>query len=267
MEETFVKIVVITGSTRGIGHGLADSFLALGCAVVVSGRTDGTVEKAVGELSGRYGADRVFGQPCDVTDYGQVEALWDAARARFGKIDIWINNAGIGHAQVNFWELPAERIGAVLSTNLLGAMYGSKVAVQGMLDQGFGAIYNLEGLGSSGPRVQGTSVYATSKAGLRSFDETLAQEARGTPVIVGALRPGMVITDLVIKPYEGRPEEWERAKRIFNIIADRVETVTPWLAQRVLDNTKNGARISWSSTWKIMARFATAPFHKRDLFE
>lgn len=267
MEETSVKIIVITGSTRGIGYGLADSFLALGCAVVVSGRKDETVEKAVGELSARYEADRVFGQPCDVTDYGQVEALWDTARTRFGRIDIWINNAGIGHPQVNFWELPAERIGAVLRTNLLGAMYGSKVALQGMLNQGFGAIYNLEGLGSSGPRVQGTSVYATSKAGLRSFDETLAQETRGTPVIVGALRPGMVITDLVTKPYEGRPDEWERAKRIFNIIADRVETVTPWLARRVLDNTKNGARISWSSTWKVMARFATAPFRKRDLFE
>jgi NAD(P)-dependent dehydrogenase (short-subunit alcohol dehydrogenase family) len=262
-----MKVVVITGSTRGIGYGLADSFLALGCAVVVSGRTDETVEKAVGELSARYETERVFGQPCDVTDYRQMKALWDAARARFGKIDIWINNAGIGHPQVNFWELPAEQVEAVLGTNLLGAMYGSKVALQGMLDQGSGAIYNLEGLGSGGFRVPGTSVYATSKAGLRSFDDTLARETRGTPLIVGALRPGMVITDLVTKPYEGRPEEWERAKRIFNIIADRVETVTPWLARRILDNTKNGARISWSSTWKVMGRFLAAPFRKRDLFE
>jgi NAD(P)-dependent dehydrogenase (short-subunit alcohol dehydrogenase family) len=265
--ETSTKIVVITGSTRGIGYGLADSFLALDCAVVVSGRTDEAVGKAVGELSAKYEADRVFGQPCDVTVYRQVQALWDAVVARFGKIDIWINNAGIGHPQVSFWKLPAEQIEAVLNTNLLGAMVGSKVALQGMLEQGSGAIYNLEGLGSGGFRVPGTSVYATSKAGLRSFDETLAREARDTPVIVGALRPGMVITDLVTKPYEGRPEEWESAKRIFNIIADRVETVTPWLARRVLDNTKNGARISWSSTWKVMGRFATALFRKRDLFE
>jgi len=141
------------------------------------------------------------------------------------------------------------------------------VALLGMFEQGFGALYNMEGLGSGGPKVEGTSVYATSKAGLRYFDEMLAQELSDTPVIIGSLNPGMVITDLVTKPYEGRPEEWERVKRIFNIIADRVETVTPWLARRILDNTKNGARISWSSTWKVMARFATAPFHKRDLFE
>lgn len=262
-----MKIVVITGSTRGIGYGLADSFLALGCAVVVSGRTDETVEKAVAELSAKYEAEQVFGQLCDVIDYRQVQSLWDAARARFGKIDIWINNAGIGHPQVNFWELRAEQIEAVVSTNLLGAMYGCKVALQGMLDQGFGAIYNLEGLGSGGHKVQGTSVYATSKAGLRHLDETLVEETCGTPVLVGALRPGMVITDLVTKPYEGRPEEWEKAKRILSIIADRVETVTPWLAQRVLNNDRSGARISWSSTWKIMGRFLTARFRKRDLFE
>jgi NAD(P)-dependent dehydrogenase (short-subunit alcohol dehydrogenase family) len=260
-------IVVITGSTRGIGYGLADSFLNLGCAVTISGRTQEGVDKAVTELAAKHDAERVFGHPCDVADFEQVQALWDAARARFGRVDIWVNNAGLGQKQVSFWELPTEQIETIVNTNVLGTMYGSKVALLGMLEQGFGALYNMEGLGSGGPKVEGTSVYATSKAGLRYFDEMLAQELSDTPVIIGSLNPGMVITDLVTKPYEGRPEEWERVKRIFNIIADRVETVTPWLARRILDNTKNGARISWSSTWKVMARFATAPFHKRDLFE
>ena len=104
-----MKTVVITGSTRGLGYGLADSFLALGCAVVVSGRTPAGVEKAVAELSAKHEADRVFGHPCDVTDFEQVQALWDTAKAHFDKIDIWINNAGIGNSQMNFWELPAER--------------------------------------------------------------------------------------------------------------------------------------------------------------
>jgi short-subunit dehydrogenase len=178
-----------------------------------------------------------------------------------------VNNAGLGHKQMSFWEIPTERIETVVNTNVLGTMYGSKVALLGMLEQGSGALYNMEGLGSGGPRVEGTSVYATSKAGLRYFDGMLGQELSDTPVIVGSLNPGMVITELVTSPYDGKPEEWERAKRIFNIIADRVETVTPWLAQRMLDNKKNGARISWSSTWKIMGRFLMAPFRKRDLFE
>jgi NAD(P)-dependent dehydrogenase (short-subunit alcohol dehydrogenase family) len=261
-----MKVVVITGSTRGIGHGLADAFLALGCAVTVSGRTPEAVAEAVAKLSARHEASCVFGHPCDVTDFGQVQALWDAVRARFGKIDIWINNAGVGNTQMDFWKLSAERIQAVVSTNLLGAMYGSKVALEGMLRQGSGAIYNMEGLGSDGRKVAGLALYGSTKCGLRYLDESLAREMRGTGVLVGALRPGMVVTDLLTVQFQDRPEDWERAKRVFNILADRVETVTPWLAQRVLSNDRNGVRISWHSTLKVLGRFLAAPFRKRNLF-
>jgi NAD(P)-dependent dehydrogenase (short-subunit alcohol dehydrogenase family) len=246
-----VKNIVITGSTRGIGYGLADSFLHLGSAVAISGRTQEAVDEAVAELAAKHDAGRIWGRPCDVSDFEQVQALWGAAQARFGQIDVWINNAGIGHPQVSFWKLSPSQV----------------EALEGMLGQGFGAIYNMEGLGSGGPKVAGTSVYAASKAGLSYFDEMLAQETRGTPILVGTLNPGMVITDLVTKPYDGRPEEWERAKRIFNIIADRVETVAPWLAQKILDNTQNGVSISRMSTWKVAGRFLASPFRKRDLFE
>jgi hypothetical protein len=77
----------------------------------------------------------------------------------------------------------------------------------------------------------------------------------------------MVMTKLVTAQYDERPEDWERAKRIFNIIGDRVETVAPWLAQQVLENHKHGARIRWLSRGKLIGRFLTAPFRKRDLFE
>ncbi|HSR31673.1 MAG TPA: SDR family oxidoreductase [Anaerolineae bacterium] len=264
-----MKIVVITGSTRGIGYGLADAFLDLDCAVTISGRSQEAVDHAVAQLSAKHAAQRILGCPCNVREYQQVQALWETAKAHFGQIDIWVNNAGIGHSQVDSWELSPEQLEAVVGTNVLGTMFGSKVAVQGMLAQGFGAIYNMEGLGSrgGGPRVQGTSVYAASKAGLRYFDEMLAQELRDTPLILGTLNPGMVATELVTSPYDDRPEEWERARRIFNIIADRVETVAPWLARQMLDNQKNGVRIAWSSWWKVTSRFLAAPFRKRDLFD
>ena len=262
-----MKTVVITGSTRGIGYGLADSFLALGCAVTVSGRTPEAVARAIAELSSKHGADRVLGQTCDVTDFAQVQALWDAAKAHYGQIDIWINNAGLSNPPMKFWEHPAERFQAVVETNLLGAMHGSKVAVQGMLDQGFGAVYNLEGFGSNGRKMEGLTLYGTTKHAIRYLDEALAQEVKGTAVLVGAFRPGMVITELVTGQFDKDSAEWERTKKIFNIIADRVETVTPWLARRALDNNKNGARIAFSSMWKLMGRFLMAPFRMRNLFE
>jgi NAD(P)-dependent dehydrogenase (short-subunit alcohol dehydrogenase family) len=261
-----MKTVVITGSTRGIGYGLADSFLALGCAVTISGRAPASVERAVAELAAKHEPDRVLGQPCDVTDLEQVQALWDAAKAHFGKIDIWINNAGIGHYQMDSWELSPEQIKAVVDTNLVGAMYGAKVALRGMLDQGFGSFYNVEGLGSDDHMVKGLALYGCTKAGLRYLTQSWVQETRGTPVLVGALRPGMVMTDLVIKQYEEHPEDWERDKRIINILADRVETVTPWLAQKVLANDKTGVRITWLTRGKVIGRFLAALFRKRDLF-
>jgi NAD(P)-dependent dehydrogenase (short-subunit alcohol dehydrogenase family) len=262
-----MKSVVVTGSTRGIGFSLARSFLDLGCAVTVSGRTAEAVDKAVAQLSLAHEADRICSHPCDVTDFDQVQALWDAAKDCFGKIDIWINNAGIGHPQTSFWSLSAEQIRSVVSTNLIGAMYGSKVALRGMLDQGFGALYNMEGLGSGSRRVDGLALYASTKCALRHLDESLARDVRGTPVLAGALRPGMVATDFLRMQFKDRQEDWERAKRIFNILADRPDTVAPLLARRVLANTKNGVCFNLQSGYKVLFRFLAAPFRKRELFD
>jgi NAD(P)-dependent dehydrogenase (short-subunit alcohol dehydrogenase family) len=262
-----MKTVVITGSTRGIGFGLAESFLALDCAVTVSGRGTAGVTAATDRLTARYDAQRVLGHVCDVTDYEQVQGLWDAAQARFGQVDIWINNAGISHAPRNVWEQPPAVMRDVVSTNVIGALYGSAVALRGMMAQGFGGLYTLEGLGSDGRYVKGMAIYGSTKRALRYLDQALAQETRGTAVIVGALLPGMVATDMVIRQYEGRPEEWEKVKPMFNILSDRVETVTPWLARRVLENRKSGARISWNNGFKMLGRFLTAPFRKRTIFD
>ncbi len=262
-----MKIVVITGSTRGVGYGLADSFLALGCAVTVSGRTQAGVSAALDKLCTKYEAERVLGHPCDVTSYEQVQKLWDAAQARFGRIDIWINNAGMSNAPANFWDQPPELVRDVVSTNVIGTMYGCRVALRGMLAQGSGSLYNLEGLGSDGRHVKGLALYGSTKHALRYLDEALAQETRGTPVVVGALLPGMVITDLLTGQYQGRPEEWKKVKPIFNILSDRVETVTPWLARRALENHTTGARIAWSNSFKMMGRFLMAPFKKRNVID
>lgn len=261
-----MKNIVITGSTRGLGFGLADAFLDLGCSVTVSGRTEEAVQRSVAELSAKYAAERLFGHPCDVTDYDQVQALWDAAQSHWGKIDVWINNAGISHQQKALWEHQPQELAAVVETNILGTLYGSKVALVGMLQQGSGSLYNMEGLGSDGRRVQGLTLYGSTKSSIRYLCKALAEETKDTPVLVGALSPGMVTTDLLTAEYVNRPEDWERAKRIFNILADRVETVTPWLARQILANTKNGVRIQWMGRGKAMGRFLLAPFRKRDLF-
>jgi short-subunit dehydrogenase len=268
METNTNKIIVITGSTAGIGFGLADAFLSRECRVVISGRTAGNVDKATAELAARHPNGSILGQACDVSDFTQVQALWDAAVDRLGRVDIWINNAGQANVQQDFWELNPALVSAVVNTNLVGTMYGSSVAMKGMLAQGSGAIYNMEGLGSDGRRiVPGLTLYASTKAGMRYFNNALMKEAEGKPVIVGALLPGMVATRMLSNQYEHRPEEWESAKRMFNLLADSVENVAPWLVERVLANTQNGQRFAYLTGGKIMMRFLTAPFRKRELFE
>jgi NAD(P)-dependent dehydrogenase (short-subunit alcohol dehydrogenase family) len=261
-----LRTIVITGSTRGIGYGLADAFLDLGCDVVISGRTSTSVDNAVTKLSTNRGVDHIIGQACDVSQIEQIQALWDTAKAHFGHIDVWINNAGINHPRRVFWEHPPEQIQAVVDTNLVGAMYGSQIALRGLLDQGYGSLYNMEGLGSDGRRVEGMTLYSTTKYGLRYLTDSLVEETKGTSVLVGALSPGMVLTDMLTGEEIRSVEDWEATKRIYNILADRVEDVAPWLARQVLDNDKTGVRIKWLTQSKIIARFVTAPFHKRDLF-
>lgn len=260
------KHIVITGSTRGIGYGLAKSFLELGSTVTVSGRGGEAIDTALGGLKSQFDAERVLGLACDVTDPVQVQKLWDESVQAFGKVDIWINNAGVSGEQGMLWEIAPDEVPAPFSTNVLGTVYGVQVAMKGMLAQGFGAIYIMEGMGSDGRKHAGLSLYGTSKYALHYLSESLALEARNTPIVIGSLRPGMVITDLITDRYADRPDDLEQAKKIFNIIADRVDNVSPWLARRILANRKSGVILKYSSMWKLLWRFVSQPFVKRDLF-
>jgi NAD(P)-dependent dehydrogenase (short-subunit alcohol dehydrogenase family) len=260
------RSVVITGSTRGIGFSLADSFLARGCAVTISGRTLEAAIAASDGLALRYDRQLISACACDVTDYLQVQSLWEQANTQFGKIDIWINNAGIGTPMMNFWELSPEQYRAVVQTNILGTMYGTRVAMNGMLAQRFGALYNLEGFGARGRGMSGMTLYGSTKACVHFINRSLATESEGTPVITGAISPGMVITELITRQFDGRQEELEKSKGILNIIAERAETVAPVLVDKILANQKNGVTIVYSSTVGMMLKFISAPFKKRDLF-
>ncbi len=260
------KTVVVTGSSRGIGYGLADAFLARECNVVVNGRSTASVAKAIQLLSKKHNADKITGAAGDVSQLADHQKIWDTAVQKFGKVDIWINNAGMAHGSHMVWEIPEELISNIVDVNMKGVIYGSKVAMQNMLKQGSGHLYNMEGFGSNGRTRIGLSVYGATKSGVRFISRSLTKEAANTPIKVSTLSPGMVITDLLLDPYEGDPEGLERVKRIFNILADKVETVTPWLADRVLSNNKSGSHIDWLPFTKILGRFLTAPFNKRDLF-
>jgi NAD(P)-dependent dehydrogenase (short-subunit alcohol dehydrogenase family) len=258
------KVIVITGSTKGIGYGLAEEFLKRGHNVVVSGRNQERLDRAISALAAKH--KNVAGYLCDVTKYDDNEKLFAFAKEKFGRVDIWVNNAGVAHPMTNVWDLPLDVIQDSVNANVYGSIYGSRVAIKGMLEQGSGWIYNLEGFGSSGRTMAGLSVYGMTKAAAAFFGKSLAKEVANTPVKVATIQPGMVITDMVIGQYK-TPEELEKVKPIFNIIANRLTDVVPWIADQMLKNEKNGALVQYQPRWKLMLRFLTAPFLKRNLFD
>ena len=230
--------IVITGSTKGIGLGMAREFLLRSHDVVISSRHPDAVERVVAELKATAPDRRVVGCACDVTDYGQVETLWDMAADSLGSVDIWINNAGRDATKVPFFMLPREEIPDTVNTNMIGMMYCNHVAIPRMYKQGHGTIFNMEGFGSNGQVRVGAAVYGSTKYGLRYFTECMALELKGTPVKMCYLSPGIVITDMLIPPPERRGRGWEKAKKILNLLADNVETVTPYLVEGILNVQK-----------------------------
>jgi NAD(P)-dependent dehydrogenase (short-subunit alcohol dehydrogenase family) len=262
-----MKVAVITGSTRGIGHGLAVEFLKRGCGVVISGRSTGAVKKEVQQLSGIYGGDKVAGIPCDVTVLSQVQALWDGAQEKFGKVDIWINNAGVTHTTKVFAELDPAEISPVIDTNITGLVYGTKVALTGMMAQKGGHIYNVKGHGSDDRKRAGLLVYGTTKRAVQYFTEALIEETEGGPVQIGFISPGIVVTDFLIDDMRKMsPDELETVKAVYNCLADTVETVTPFLVENMLKNDQHGAAIAWLTDEKANERFNSDEYCSRDFF-
>ena len=137
-----------------------------------------------------------------------------------------------------------------------------------MLKQGFGEIYMFEGFGSNGQLQKGLTVYGSTKRALRYFTAAAANEYKDTPIIIGSISPGIVTTDLLIRSSKDSSENWEKAKKILNLLADRVETVTPWLVEQTLNNKKNGAKIAWLNRTKVMGRlFFGGLFYKRRIID
>ncbi len=190
------KVAVITGSSRGLGAAIAAVYAREGAAVVLSARSVDQLNRTVQALTtqGRKAA----GFACDVGDPAQVEALADFAVQTFGKIDIWVNNAGVSGIYGPTASIPRANFERVVSTNILGTYYGSVAALDRFATQGSGKLINLLGRGDDKP-VAYQNAYAPSKAWVRSFTLALAQEYKDQGIGIYAFNPGLVDTDMLRK--------------------------------------------------------------------
>jgi short-subunit dehydrogenase len=118
----------------------------------------------------------------------------------------------------------------------------------------------MEGFGSNGMMREKMTLYGTTKSAISYFTRSLAMEAKNTNVKVGTLSPGMVATDFLRNSLD------EHNRKVYNILGDKVETVTKFLAAKVLENQVNDAKIQWLTKPKAMWRFVSSMWVKRDIF-
>lgn len=189
------KVVVVTGSTRGLGLAIAQACAKEGARVMISSRSPAAVEQVVTSL--KAGGAEVTGMACDVSSFEQVEALAARTVEKFGQMDVWFNNAGVAPPYGPAVHVPVGAMVQTVQTNVLGTYYGSIVAMRHFLVCGAGKLVNILGRGDRGSGVPMQSGYAASKAWVRSFTQALAEEYKQSGVGVFAFNPGMMSTDFL----------------------------------------------------------------------
>ncbi|ALH94919.1 SDR family NAD(P)-dependent oxidoreductase [Acinetobacter equi] len=257
--------VVITGSSKGIGFGLAQAFLKLNYNVVISGRNKTQLDVAFAQLIQNFSESKILAIRCDITQHHDLKALWKQATQQFKQVDIWINNAGTCTATLDFINIPESEINNTIQTNILGTTLASQVALQGMIQQKFGQIYNMEGWGSKGEWSAGMTVYSTTKYAVSYFSKALFKEAKSHGIRIGTLSPGMVSTDLLISSWtQGNVQNWKKMKRLFLFIIDPPETVCKFLAHKIKTNKKSYNRIVWMTPLRLLFRLFQPYYWKRN---
>jgi NAD(P)-dependent dehydrogenase (short-subunit alcohol dehydrogenase family) len=239
------KVAVITGGSRGLGLAIAQAYTAAGAQVVIASRTQSSVDKAVVLLK-KSGA-RVTGLACDVSEIAQVEALADHALKTFGRMDIWVNNAGLSAPYGPSAHIPSVDFASVIDTNITGTYNGSVVAMRSFVPQKSGKLINLLGRGDTGS-IKFQNAYSSSKVWVKNFTKTLAAEYKDSGVDVFGFNPGLVRTEMLsqvhaVSGFESRMNPIRIVTALWGNDADVPAQKALWLASPASDG-KNGRMVS-----------------------
>ena len=188
------RVAVVTGGSRGIGRGIAELLAERGAAVGIAYRErEDAAREVVTAISGRGG--RTWAAACDISDPASVATYFDGVAGALGPVDILVNNAGV-NADAHVMMLDPARWQRVLRTNLDGPYYCTRAVVRGMLQRRNGRIINISSPSAVMP-LAGQSNYAASKAGLEGFTRALSRDLAGRGVLVNAVSPGLVETEML----------------------------------------------------------------------
>lgn len=251
------KVAVVTGGTRGLGLAMARAFAQEGAKVIIGSRSQNAVDQAVEAL--RSEGLSLEGQACDVSDWEAVNALANRAMNAHGRIDIWVNNAGISGPYGPTIDIPLQDFRAVLQTNIFGTYYGSLVAMRHFESQRSGKLINIIGAGAKRP-IAYQNAYASSKSWIRNFSLALAKEVHQSGIEVIVYQPGLMDTALIRKVdvIQGFAERLKPFGTVIRILGkeprDAAEKAV-WLASSATDG-KNGMQARTGGMFgKVLSHF------------
>jgi short-subunit dehydrogenase len=193
------RTFVVTGASSGFGRGVAMRLAAGHANLVLAARRTNVLDGLAAEVRAAGGTPLVV--TTDVSKPEDIQRLADAAVARFGRIDVWINNAGVV-AIGPFWDIPVRDEARVIDVNLKGVLYGSHAAIRQFRAQGFGTLVNVGSVESKVPLAY-QAAYSASKAGVLNLGQALNQELR-----LGGMPSIKVVT---VMPWAANTPLWEHA--------------------------------------------------------
>jgi len=188
------RVAVITGGSRGIGRGIAESFAAQGAAVVLGGKSPEKGEQAIDEMGV---GDRAMFVPCDVRRRADVDNLIDQAAKRYGSVDILVNNVGGSDRWALVHELSDEAWQNALDLNLNATFWATRHALRYMLERRWGRIINISSVEGKQGNKPAVSHYITNKHAINGFTKAVAHEYGPQGITCNAICPGAIETDLM----------------------------------------------------------------------
>jgi len=212
------EVAIVTGGGRGIGEGIAKVLAGAGAKVIVAARRANEVERVAQEI--RDDGGEALAVPTDVTDPQAVEALGNAAIKEWGRLDIWVNNAGGSPLQVPLTELPKEEWDNTLALNLT-AIWECTCTAARLMENG-GKVVNISSIAAE-MVIPGSGHYSAAKAGVNMLTKTFAREL-GPRVRVNCIMPGAVPTEIMMQAMGLKDDDLPGLEKFLNLPSGRLGT-------------------------------------------
>ena len=208
-------VAIVTGGSRGIGYAIAETLGHMGATVVIAATNAERLDHAVRELS-RQGL-ACDGFVCDVADLNSVSKLGEHVRNRCGRVDVLVNNAGVGEKASLLHELDPMTWDKIFNTNVRGAYYMMRALVPLMMESGGGHVINISSLAGKNPLPRGAA-YSASKWAMNGLSYSAAEELRAHNIRVSVVCPGSVDTEF--SPHSGKsPDQMLRPEDVAHVVA------------------------------------------------